>query len=37
MLPKINITSKVNSMKEHLKEDALAQEKEEEEAEEEHL
>jgi len=30
MLTKINITSKVNSMKEHLKEETLAQEEEEE-------
>ena len=37
MLTKINITSEVNSMKEHLKEEALAQEEEEEEEEEEHL
>ena len=37
MLTKINTTSKVNSMKEHLKEEALAQEEEEEEEEEEHL
>ena len=36
MLTKINITSEVNSMKEHLKEEALTQ-KEEEEEEEEHL
>ena len=35
ILTKINTTSKVNSMKEHLKEEALAQEEEEEE--EEHL
>ena len=35
MLTKINTTSKVNSMKEHLKEETLAQEEEEEE--EEHL
>ena len=35
MFTKINTTSKVNSMKEHLKEEALAQEEEEEE--EEHL
>ena len=35
MLTKTNITSEVNSMKEHLKEEALAQEEEEEE--EEHL
>jgi uncharacterized Fe-S center protein len=35
MLTKINIISEVNSMKEHMKEEALAQEEEEEE--EEHL
>jgi len=37
MFTKINITSKVNSMKEHLKEEALPQEEEEEEEEAEHL
>ena len=37
MLTKINITSKVNSMKEYLKEEALPQEEEEEEEEAEHL
>ena len=37
MLTKINITSEVNSMKEHLKEEDLAQEEEKEEEEEEHL
>ena len=38
VLIKINITSEVNSMKEHLKEEALVQEEEEEEEEvEEHL
>ena len=37
MLTKINVTSEVNSLKEHLKEKALPQEKEEEEKEEEHL
>ena len=37
MLTKISTTSEVNSMKEHLKEEALAQEEEEEEEEEEHL
>jgi len=35
VLIKINITSEVNSMKEHLKEEALAQEEEDEEKEEE--
>ena len=35
MLTKINTTSEVNSMKEHLKEEALAQEEDKEE--EEHL
>jgi len=37
MLTKINTTSEVNSMKKHLKEEALAQEEEEKEKEEEHL
>jgi hypothetical protein len=37
MPTKTNITIKVNSMKEHLKEEALAQEEEEEEQEGEHL
>jgi hypothetical protein len=37
MLTKINTTSAVNSMKEHLKEEALAQEEEEEGKEEKHL
>ena len=37
MLTKINTTSEVNSMKEHLKEEALPQEEEEEEEEAEHL
>ena len=37
MLTKINITSEVNSMKEHLKEKALPQKEEEEEEEAEHL
>ena len=37
MLTKINITSKVNSIKEYLKEEALPQEEEEEEEEAEHL
>jgi len=37
MLTKINTISEVNMMKEHLKEKALPQEKEEEEKEEEHL
>jgi len=37
MLTKINITSEVNLMKEHLKEEALAQEEKEEEEEKEHL
>ena len=37
MLTKINTTSEVNSMKEHLKEEALPQEQEEEEEEAKHL
>jgi hypothetical protein len=37
MPTKTNITIKVNSMKEYLKEEALVQEEEEEEQEEEHL
>ena len=37
MLTKVNTTSEVNSIKEHLKDEALAQEEEEEEEEEEHL
>ena len=37
MLIKINTTNEVNSMKEHLKEEAFSQEEKEEEEEEEHL
>ena len=37
MLTNINITSEVNSMKEHLKEEALAQEEEEKQEDKEHL